>query len=352
MYRGQSTSNHEISLSDLLKLEIPWPADSQKTEYSLTDDVLVQRKSSLNLDGVDMDNFFVESKRNRASNSSEEQPVTNKQSDNMGIRTFSSKENLSLFQNVTHSSTEVSPPEIKDDDGFSGWEADFQSADSGNQHEVSRSFDPFVGSTVDLSAHMDSVFGPGKNVEDEKPKDASTPFASSTTDWIQNDPWNNSNFLASHEALAVDASIKNKDEVAADTLYTQSSTSIDWFPDDQWQTNSMPVPENKTVSEADDSFDVWNDFTSSTSAQDLSKNSLTHNSHQIAAVDDQTSTKIFSSSTNSFQEMDFGSFSQPDSGSFSNQNSSVEANNMQSGVPASDRCVLSDWLFSYRILFC
>ncbi|GMP66781.1 hypothetical protein CsSME_00026992 [Camellia sinensis var. sinensis] len=227
------------------------------------------------------------------------------------MNAFASQENFSLFQNVQHSETPVSASEVKHDDGFSGWKADFQSADSGNQHEGTRSFDPYVGSTVDLSAHMDSVFGPGKDVADEKP--ASNPSALGTYDWIQGELWNNSDFLASPQADKVDETIKSKDNITADNLYNNSSTSFDC----------------------------------STSAQNPSKNSLTQSGNQIATTDEKTSDIIFPSLTNNFQAMDFGSFSQPDlfSGSFSNQNGSFEVNNTESGVPTLDRCVLSECFF-------
>ncbi|KAE9457906.1 hypothetical protein C3L33_10209, partial [Rhododendron williamsianum] len=76
---------------------------------------------------------------------------------------------------------------------------------------------------VDLSAHMDSVFGSGKDLEDEKAKHASALMESTN---------------------------------------------------DMWQTSGATAPENKTIREDDDSFDIWNDFTSSKNAQDSSKDSL------------------------------------------------------------------------------
>ncbi|PSS16129.1 Dentin sialoprotein [Actinidia chinensis var. chinensis] len=334
--RGQNTPKAEVSLSDLLDLEIPWPPESEKTEHSLaTNNVPGEGKSSLYLVGVDLDNFFVESKRDLVSHSSEEKLETNRQSDNVEMNAFSSQENISLFQNVHQSATTFSSSEVKDNDGFTGWEADFQSADSGNQSEASRSFDTVVGSTVDLSAQLDSVFGPGKDLEDEKPRGASN-LSSATNDWIQDDPWDNSNFLAPHQAEQVDVTIKRTDSVTEDNLYTP--TSIEFIPDDQRKTSSTTAPDKKIISEDDDSFDVWNDFTSSTSAQDPFKNSSAQISSHTAAVDKHTSDTVFSSSTN-FQEMDFGSFSQPDlfSGSLGNQSGSVGMNNMQSEVPSTDR---------------
>ncbi|KAA8526527.1 hypothetical protein F0562_008270 [Nyssa sinensis] len=118
-----------------------------------------------------------------------------------------------------------------------------------------------------------------------------------------------------------------------------SSTSADQFQDGQWQTSSTNPRDTKTISEDDDSFDAWNDFTSSTSAQDSSKNSLKQSVKHIGADDEKTSEiKLFSSASN-FQEMDFGSIPQPDlfSGSFSSQNGSAEVNDTQLEVPASNR---------------
>lgn len=302
--RGRSRSKDEISLSDLLNIKITLPAESEKTEQSLTNGVPIRNTSSLNSVGVDLDNFFADLKRDSFLNSLEEQPVINKQSENMEMNAFSSQTNISLFQNVQHSETVVTSSEVKNGGTFSGWEADFQSAE--NQQEGSRSFDPFVGSTVDLSAHMDSVFGHGKELEDEKPTDASTPFASATNGGIQDDLLHNLDFSSSHPVELVDATIKSKDG----------------------------VPENKTISEENDSFDVWNDFTTSTSPQDPSKNSLTQSGNQVTAFDEKTSDINFSSSTNNFQEMDFGSFSHP--GSF-NQTGSEEVNNMELEGPAINR---------------
>ncbi|KAF7142108.1 hypothetical protein RHSIM_Rhsim06G0165400 [Rhododendron simsii] len=335
--RGRSTPKEEISLSDLLNIEIPWPAESELTEHSLPDNELLQTKSSLNLAGVDLDNFFTESKRDLVSHSMEDPRATNSQSENAEMNAFSSQENVSLFQNVNHSLTAFGSSETKDNNGFSGWEADFQSADSGNQPEVSRSFDAFAGSAVDLSAHMDSVFGSGKDLEDEKAKHASALLESTSDDQIQDDLWNNVNILAPHQAEQVDVTINSKGLVAADNLYSHPSTGTDWLPDDIWQTSGTTAPENKTI-RADDSFEIWNDFTSSKNAQDSSKDSMIQSRHQIASGE-QISDITFSSSTNKSHEMDFSSLSQPDlfSGPFSNETGSVETSIMQSEVHASER---------------
>ncbi|KAE9457913.1 hypothetical protein C3L33_10204, partial [Rhododendron williamsianum] len=250
------------------------------------------------------------------------------------MNAFSSQENVSLFQNVHHSSTAFSSSETKDNDGFFGWEADFQSVDA------------FAGSAVDLSAHMDSVFGSGIDLEDEKAKHASALMESTSDDQIQDDLWNNVNVLAPHQAEQVDVTINSQGLVAADNLYSHPTTGTDWLPDDMWQTSGATAPENKTI-RADDSFDIWNDFTSSKNAQDSSKDSLIQSRDQIASGE-QISDITFSSSTNNSQEMD----SPPDlfSGPFSNQTGFVETNIMQSEVSASERCVLRISVFLLKVI--
>ncbi|XAR55357.1 hypothetical protein NMG60_11035408 [Bertholletia excelsa] len=335
--RLQRPSQDEISLADLLNLQILWPAELEKTENRLTGNAQVQSKSSSYFTGIHLDNFFGESKSDLVSNQSEEPPTTDKQIENVEMNAFSSQENLSLFQNVQHSATAVSYSGVKDEASFTGWEADFQSASSGNYHEASRPLDPFLGSAVDLSAQMDSVFGPDKKLGDN-PKDTSTPLALATNEWIQDELWNSSTCLGSQQAEQDGATIKSKDGVAADNLQYHSSISDDWFSDDPWQTSNKPTPDDQRIHENDDSFDVWNDFTSSTIAQDPSNNPSAQSTYQVAALG-QTSDVYFSSSTKDFQEMDFGSFSQLDifSGSVDNRNGSFEADNIHPEVPGTDR---------------
>ncbi|XP_059661095.1 uncharacterized protein LOC132307382 [Cornus florida] len=335
--RGKSSGKDEISLSDLLNLQIIWPAESEKPGTSFTNKVLVQDQSSLNLTGADVDNFFPEPRQDTVSNATEKQPVKIEQFDNIKASTFVDQENISLFLNAQPSETAVRSHEDVKGEQFSGW-ADFQSAGSGNQHEGSKSFDPFEGSTIDLSSHMDSVFGTGKDLKDGKPGNDSHAFSSVTNDLIQDDVWNNLNSTVSHQAEQFDATMKAEGSVTADNLNNPSSSG-DWLQDDQWQTSSTNAPGNKALSKEGDSFDGWNDFASLTSAQDSSKDSSNRSDNHTAPFDEQTSEINLSSSTNNFQEMDFGSFSQPDlfSGSSSNQIGNGEVNKLQLKVPASDR---------------
>ncbi|KAL2482158.1 dentin sialophosphoprotein-related [Forsythia ovata] len=354
--RAQSSSIGEIPLSDFLNFRIAWPAESQKQETSVSDKQPEQSKRSLNLTGVDLDSFFSEPKRD-VSDRSVDQPVTSNK-----VKTSQSEvaaaDNLNLFQNVQPSEPAVNSSEGKNVDSFSGWEAEFQSTGSENQHggsntpdlfisssvdsgkkfQDTKSFDP-LGSEVDLSAHMESLFGPGTNLNDGKLKDTSAD-SPAFGDWNSNDLRNNVSSNESQLAEGFDATFRATDDnILENSNY--SSTNVDWFQDNQLKTNKMDEPENTILSRYDDSFDEWDDFTGSTSTQDPSKNALTQSDIQLSASLGKPSEIDLISSNNKFEEMDFGSFLQPDffSGSSSNDNSSTKANTILQEVPASDRLV-------------
>ncbi|KAK9285614.1 hypothetical protein L1049_024810 [Liquidambar formosana] len=340
--KQKSAPKDEFSLSDLLDLEIKWPTESEKINTSLKDKGPVQSKTSLNLVGVDLDNFFSEAKRDTVSNASGEQLGLNTQIKSTESNAFQGLENLSVFENGQPSAIAVRSTESESESGdrFSGWEAEFQSASSdGTQHKESNSFDPLGGSTVDLSAHMDAVFGPGKDLKDGERKEDSALPASMTDDRFEDDLWNNFNSGVSNKAEQFGATFNLKDDGNMDSTDNASSTRIDWIQDDQWQTTSTKVPDNKTIDGDDDSFDTWNDFTSSTSAQEPSNSSWKQTGNHITSSAGQTSDINLFSSTTNLQDMEFGSFSQPDlfSGAFSNQSGSTEVNHMWLAASVSDR---------------
>ena len=98
--RGQHTSKDEISLSDLLNLEIKWPTGTEESEHSLGSNLSIHSKSSLNLAGTDLDNFFPSLKRDMVSNSWEGQHAIDRLSNNVEIKALPSQENPCSFQNV------------------------------------------------------------------------------------------------------------------------------------------------------------------------------------------------------------------------------------------------------------
>ncbi|XP_022771764.1 uncharacterized protein LOC111314559 isoform X1 [Durio zibethinus] len=216
----------EFQLSDLLDLEIRWnDAERQKFESGL------RMTNPLNLAGLDLgDDFLAERKGESVSVPSQVTLTVNKETDSAGSKAFESRENLSLFDNFQGS---------KRSGSVSGWQADFQSADTKTDQNAisSRSFDPFVGSSKGISSRMGTVFGQGKNLFDGKENANQTSSESKTDDCFQDDIKSNSASGDLAQIIARNASGK------------------------------------KTTNDGDDSFDAWNDFKGSTSAQDAAHTS-------------------------------------------------------------------------------
>lgn len=331
--RGKTAPKEEIPLSDLLDLEITWFSQSEKFGTSFSNETPIQRKSPLNLTGVNLENFFDKGEKEGIFNASEESASPNKQ--NVSKESIQGHGNLNLFENVCPSESAVLSMGGESSYTDSGWGADFESAASGTHHEESTSYDPFVNATVDLSAHMDDVFGPGKDSIDRKEKDM-TGSASMANDWFEDDLWSGSKsgLTSQSEEFKITANVK--DGQLTGNINTSSSTTVDWVEQNQWQSGSNKAPDNKNTSADNDLFDGWNDFMSTTSAQNPSSSSW---KQTMTPSNDQTSEiKLFSSS-NHPEDTNFGSFSQPDlfSGNFNSSNGSTEGNKIQPGTSALDR---------------
>ncbi|KAF2618912.1 hypothetical protein F2Q68_00038332 [Brassica cretica] len=158
-----------------------------------------------------------------------------------GQRNSSSKEDESfgLFEGAPSSDDKVVA-------SSSDWDSDFQSV---SQEKMSG--DPFVSSPVDLSAHMDSVFGAGKTA------DSATAYVSKGGDWLQDDLFGN-----------VSGKFQNNDKNEGQVVGRNGSSSmdIDWMGDDLWQTSEKKAIE-KTPTDDNDDDDDWNDFASSANSK-------------------------------------------------------------------------------------
>lgn len=319
--RGQTAPNEEISLSDLLDLEITWFSQTEKFGSSFPNETPVQSKSPLNLTGVNLENFFDKREKDDIFNVSEESAAPNKQI--VSKESIQGHDNLNLFENVRPSETAVLFMGGESSHSDSAWGADFQSSASGTHHEESTSYDPFVNATVDLSAHMDDIFGPGKDTIDRKERDMMG-SASMANDWFEDDLWSGSKsgLTSQPEEFKITANVK--DGRLMGNVNT-SSTTVDWVQQNQWQSGSDKAPDNKNSSADDDLFNDWNDFTSTTGAQNPSESSL---KQTMMPSNDQTSEINLFSSSNDPEDANFGSFSQPDlfSGNFSSSNGSTEGN--------------------------
>ncbi|OIT00118.1 PREDICTED: uncharacterized protein LOC109228683 [Nicotiana attenuata] len=330
--KGPSSPHDEILLSDLLDLKIRWPTELE-TDNTITNKKLEQSKSSYSSTGVDLDNFL--SFTNISSAYREQADI----SDNIGAavnKTDGSHEDLSLFENLRSSEPAVTSATVQTTDDrsseravtsstvettndFSGWKADFQSADSGeenvsnksstpigsagqhvftsfgtsmsstvssgNQQECSKSADTFVGSDIDLSAQLDTVFGTPKGPIDGKLMDVAA-VSPAANDWPAVDLWDNANSGTSQNAEEVLPIVRPKDAELQDSS-NDPSTSIDWFQDDTWQTQNAPASKHDAANGDHDSFDEWNTFTSSAPIKDPFKDAPAPK-HDAANGDDDS----------------------------------------------------------------
>uniref|UniRef100_A0A2P2QLI8 Dentin sialophosphoprotein n=1 Tax=Rhizophora mucronata TaxID=61149 RepID=A0A2P2QLI8_RHIMU len=293
--RGHNAPQNEFPLSDLLDLEIRWSSESQVSEARISDKTPAQKLSTLNLAGVDLDNFFIEAKAESLSAPSGNYFALDKHGNGLGSNAFQGHGSLSLFENAQLSEPAVKTKEYEGGDSFSGWEAEFQSAGSGTQTEESKPFDSLVGSSSDnLSTHMDSI-GPGKDLDNQRTTEDATSSASNLNDWMKDDSWSNFNtgnatsssgnstFIhdnqhptANSSKLAHGRTI-HEEENSFSTWNDFASTTSKQVPSDnsskQAGDNAMPsiepasVPDGKTIAEDEDAFDAWNDFGSVTSVQ-------------------------------------------------------------------------------------
>ncbi|KAB2613584.1 hypothetical protein D8674_035900 [Pyrus ussuriensis x Pyrus communis] len=414
--RGQTARKDELSLSDLLNLEIKWTSRPEKIETDLSNENPNLPKLP-DLAGVNLDNFFFEGNKDRASGSSEGLFGSNTQI--VSKESFQVHETLSLFQNVKPFETVVQTTE--GEGGDSGWAASFQFAASESLPQASgdlpqasdtlprasenlpqasetlpqasetlpqasetlprasenlplasenlpqasetlpqasetlpqapeifpqesKSLDPFVGSTVDLSAHIDTVFGSVVDSTNEKSNHSLTGSTSMSTDWFQDDLLgvSNSGFSGGPEQLETLAEVKvgvqdnqlqttsskasdnkttDKDDDSFDAWNDFASSSsapnlvdgsvkqngVDWVQDNQLQTTSSKAPDNKTTDEDDDSFDAWNDFASSSNAPKVVDSSVKQSGVDWVQ-DNQLQTTVNKAADNKTTDADDDSF--------------------------------------------
>ncbi|KAF8016707.1 hypothetical protein BT93_H2049 [Corymbia citriodora subsp. variegata] len=320
--RGRSVPIDSISLSDLLNLEIRWSSKAEKPGTIITNESSLA-KTSLNLAGLDLDNFFGEVKTKITPNESEEQLGASKQREKAERIAFHSTENLSLFENLQSSTEAVESPEHGKYNTMSSWEPEFQSTDSESFAKDSRSLDPFANSTVNLSTHMDAVFGFGMESRSTDAKDGA-PSSSKMDDWFEDDPRSYSVFGSTGSNVG----FKTNDNVDTSKVINtaeSSSTSVDWVQDNQWPSGNNTAHHGERVDENDDSNDAWNDFTSSTNPADI--NTWKPNNDLVMHSEQSSDMNMFKSG-NKAENMNFGNLLQPDPffGSFGIATVSVKEN--------------------------
>lgn len=320
--KNQSSPQDFTPLSVFLNFKIQWPAETVNKEIS-SDKYLEESKRSLILPGVAPDRFFLKSKSNGISDTAIEQTSVHKwaEAEIASTKDVAALGDQDLFQNVQSSKPAFSSSEQRTREALSGWEADFQFADTENQlggHTSSKhvtassegsetkfedpeSFQSSSRLNVDLSAQLDSVFGPGENLNDGKPKDSSS-IPAASDDWNSDDMWNNLTSSAPNLSDGFNATLN---EQTLD-LSTDLSTSVDLFQDFQSQTNYADMTKNITANEEhttmdEDIFDDWNDFASSTSLQAPSQNVWAGSNDQVSTSEDKPSEGDFFSFDNKLE---------------------------------------------------
>lgn len=209
----------------------------------------------MNSIGVNLDNSFSEVKLDtKVSSVSKEQsaPKKNNNNNSNAHSSFQASNSLSLFENFEPSETTVRSTEEKNGGrSFASWGASFQSAGKETHDEEPESIDPVVGSTPDLPAHMDSVFGTGNNVfsrNDNETINSSASAYDADEDWFQ-----------------VDRSETKSSDLSGPNL---SSKSVDSIQESKLDSQVNVTPNDVSTEMEDDSFGAWNDFTSSATTED------------------------------------------------------------------------------------
>lgn len=285
--KSKSSTKDLTPLSVFLSFKIPWPAETVKDDISSVKNS-EESKSSLILNGVAPDKFFLKPRSDEVSDTPAEQSFDHKWAEAESANDVSSPGNQDFFQNVESSKPAVSSSENTSIRVRSGWEADFQSADSENQlvdgvtassegsgikFEDPESFVSSSSLNVDLGAQLDSVFG--ENMNDGKPKEPSGPAAA--VDWNSDDIWNTLGSSSTpNMSEGFDAAFSTKNELQNDPTVDYSkdlSTSVDLFQEFQSKTNYEDMTENKAKNEDhsamdEDVYGDWNDFATSSNAQD------------------------------------------------------------------------------------
>lgn len=285
--KSQSSSKDLTPLSVFLSFKIPWPAETVKDDIS-SDKNLEESKGSLILNGVAPDKFFLKPRSDEVSETPTEQSFGHKWAEAETTNDVASPPgNQDFFQNVESSKPAVSSSDNTSTRVRSGWEADFQFADSENQlggvtassegsgikFEDPESLVSSSSLNVDLGAQLDSVFG--ENMNDGKSKEPSGPAAA--VEWDSDDLWNTLGSSSTpNMSEGFDAAFSTKNEPQKDPMLDYSkdlSTSVDLFQEFQSKASNTDTTENKAKNEDhsamdEDVYGDWNDFATSSNFQE------------------------------------------------------------------------------------
>ncbi|GAA0154538.1 hypothetical protein LIER_37908 [Lithospermum erythrorhizon] len=305
--QGAPPNKERLSLSELLNFQISFRAESDKVESDVKNKEFEQRNSFTLWNGIELDDFFLESERETSSSMFQVQFE--------GTKPVATDDNPYSFQTSSASNS-------FEDHELSGWQADFQPADNGVQN-TSHLSGTSAPPSVDLSTHLDSVFGSGKDSKDE---------ILITSDELRN----NVSSKAFPQSLDFDFSQSGSNNQMQNKV-EKTSTSGDWFQAGDWGTNIVDQPHKAITTDDDNSFAEWNDFTSSTNLQDTS-GCVFAESNIPGAISHEKPSDLFSFD-DQHNDMDVSGFGRSDlfSDPFSKNDEKLELNNISGGVSSSKR---------------
>lgn len=214
-YGGRSLiKEEEISLSDFLDLQLNWPENSRV--FGVRNEEQLPGSRYLSLIGVDIEEILAQDSRDHGSSVTNEQTVARQRIENDEIR-VSGERSLSLFENLQSSEAVSRSGEGENDELFSDWGADFQSAFPDPGHEKSANISNLTtnnnhSSNLESGPHLNHGVDVG-------------------------------NILVEGGSKAIES----------------VDDSFDWLPADQRNTTEDDYPSNENR-DGDDSLDDWGDF--------------------------------------------------------------------------------------------
>ncbi|KAK9056771.1 hypothetical protein SSX86_024134 [Deinandra increscens subsp. villosa] len=239
---GQNPAEDDLTISELLDLKVSFRDEPEKIENNFNIKTS-EHSSSLNHGTNDFHHFFTKSMSKSAivSEVLEEQVVASKADQDKIVEV---QENLK-----------------------SDWNAEFQFADIKMENEKPESVNLFEGAEVDLSTHMDVVFGQTEGIDFKKPNDDS--------DLFQDDFFSNMSSATFKQNEQLDSVVQAKDGLSGNlNVSNLEKVEGDWFSDDNWPKSSVKNALND-VSSQDNPNDISIDWFETTNWQKDSTNNTT-----------------------------------------------------------------------------
>lgn len=281
--KGKDTVKSDVTLSSLLDIELRWPPERKDTKTVSSSNPTAQSNPQLNLSAADLDNFFIEKKvlspgihnasqlsfdsesfdvfQNLRSSDAVTSTNTNEKVQYVSHSThlFSNSADFAAFGKQTPFSMIEGSANKPDDDSkesFADWQADFQSAGPGTS-----------------LFHDSSNLGKAALYHDnEHRKEAETTsevnHSNADDKWMLDDLQHTSSEVPPNKA-------KSGTMVTGETGYAMESSSFDDFLPVRDGGLFAPASMNQDDDD-DDSFDVWQDFSTSKVPSEEHPNPLTH----------------------------------------------------------------------------